>query len=278
MSTHTVTTLTDLEYATADGQSLSLDLHLPAEPVGPVPTLLYFHGGGWALGSRDMIPPERLAGLVGHGIALASASYRLAPRHTFPAQVHDVKAAVRWLRAHADEHGLDSEAIGAGGASAGGHLASMLGVTAGDADLEGTLGDHLDQPSHVGAVVAYFPTTDLVLSGSRNALETEVLPPSMPAGLLGAATTGEVLELARAASPRHRAHAGAAPHLLIHGDRDTMVPPDQSRLMHDALSGFGVDSHLLILGGAGHEGPEFSRPSVNAAVAGFLHEHLAPRH
>jgi acetyl esterase/lipase len=274
MSAHAVSTLTGLEYATAEGESLSLDLHLPSEPDGRVPTLLYFHGGGWALGSRDAIPPERLAGLVGHGIALASASYRLAPAHTFPAQVHDVKAAVRWLRAHAEEYGLHPDAIGAGGASAGGHLASMLGVTAGDPDLEGTLGDHLDQPSHVGAVVAYFPTTDLLLAGSRSPLEAQVLPPSPAAAMLGAAATGDVPELARAASPRHRAHAGAAPHLLIHGDRDTMVPPDQSRLMHDALSGAGAESHLLLLAGAGHEGPQFSRPSVNAAVAGFLHEHL----
>jgi acetyl esterase/lipase len=273
----TVRTLPDLEYATADGVSLRLDLHLPADASGPVPTLLYMHGGGWAMGDRTMVPPERLEGIVGHGIAVASAGYRLAPAATFPAQIHDVKAAVRWLRGNAAEYGLDPDGIGAGGASAGGHLASMLGVTAGDAELEGTLGDHLDQRSDVGAVIGYFATTDLVLSGARSELEATVMPPSMPAGLLGVARTADALELARAASPRRLAHPQAAPHLLIHGDHDAMVWLEQSRVMHEALSEHGVQSHLLVLSGAGHEGPEFSRPSVNAAVAGFLLEHLAQR-
>jgi acetyl esterase/lipase len=275
-STGTVRTVIqrDLEYATVGGTSLCLDLYTPADAATPLPTLLYVHGGAWAVGDKSDFVVERLVPLVAHGFALASANYRLVPSATWPAQIHDVKAAVRWLRAHADQHGLDAGRVAIGGSSAGGHLASMVGLTAGDVALEGTVGDHHGESSAVGAVVAYFPPTDLLLTGARNPLETNVMPPPSAAALLGLARVTDDVALARSASPRHRAHTTAVPHLLLHGDHDTMVNHEQSRLLHEALSAAGARSLHLLISGAGHEDPAFARPAVTSAVAGFLSEAL----
>jgi acetyl esterase/lipase len=264
----------DLEYARVGEESLRLDLYTPADAEQALPTLLYFHGGGFALGDKSDMAVERLVPLVARGFAVASANYRLVPSATWPAQLHDVKAAVRWLRANAAEHGLDPARIAAGGASAGGYLASMLGLTAGVPELEGDVGDHADQSSAVGAVIALFAVSDFVLASARNPLESRILPTAPPVGLLGLTRIEDDLDAARAASPRHRAHAGAAPHLLLHGDRDTMVNHEQSRLLHEALSAVGATSTYVLLAGAGHEDPAFVRPSVVATIAGFLEEHL----
>ncbi len=118
----------DLEYAEVGGSSLRLDLYTPSGAPTGLPTLLYLHGGGWAMGDKSDAAVERLIPIVAHGFAVASANYRLVPSVTYPAPVHDVKAAVRWLRANAAEYGLDPERIALGGASAGGHLASLDGA------------------------------------------------------------------------------------------------------------------------------------------------------
>ena len=226
------------------------------------------------MGDKSDGAVERLVPLVAHGFAVASANYRLVPSVTYPAPVHDVKAAVRWLRANAGEYGLDPDRIALGGASAGGHLASLAALTTGDAALEGDVGDHVGVSSAVSAVVAYFPGGDLLLSSGRNPLESRVLGPSPAAALLGLDSVDDDPALTRAASPRHRAHAGAPPHLILHGDRDTMVNHEQSRVLHDALSAAGASSLFLLISGAGHEGPEFVRPAITATVAGFLAENL----
>jgi acetyl esterase/lipase len=264
----------DLEYASVGGTSLRLDLYTPSGATSPLPTLLYLHGGAWALGDKSDMAVERLMPLVAHGFAVASANYRLVPSVTYPAPVHDVKAAVRWLRANAAEHGLDPDRIALGGASAGGHLASLAALTAGDAELEGDVGEHAGVSSAVSAVVAYFPGSDLLISGGRNPLESQILPPPPTAALLGLDRIDDDPELVRSASPRYRAHAGAPPHLILHGDRDTMVNHEQSRLLHEALSAAGASSLYLLISGAGHEDPQFVRPAVTATVAGFLSESL----
>jgi acetyl esterase/lipase len=264
----------DLEYASVGGTSLRLDLYTPSGAASPLPTLLYLHGGAWALGDKSDMAVERLMPLVAHGFAVASANYRLVPSVTYPAPIHDVKAAVRWLRANAAEHGLDPDRIALGGASAGGHLASLAALTAGDAELEGDVGEHAGVSSAVSAVVAYFPGSDLLISGGRNPLESQILPPPPTAALLGLDRIDDDPELVRSASPRYRAHAGAPPHLILHGDRDTMVNHEQSRLLHEALSAAGASSLYLLISGAGHEDPQFVRPAVTATVAGFLSESL----
>ena len=164
--TQVVHTTADLEYAQVDGVSLRLDIHRPQSDE-PVPAVAYFHGGGWRRGSRADHLDTRLLRAAGDGIAIVSVSYRLLDVATHPAQLHDAKAAVRWLRAHGAEHGLKTDRIGAWGASAGGWIALMLGFTAGNAELDGEVGDEARTDSSVQAVAAWFPLTNLATIASE---------------------------------------------------------------------------------------------------------------
>lgn len=126
----------DLAFATVGSQELRLDLYLPEAAENP-PVVVYIHGGGWSQGSYKSCP---ICWLSQEGFAVASVSYRLSDVAKFPAQMHDVKAAVRWLRAQASNHDYDAKRIAVSGSSAGAYLALMLGLTDGDGDLEGTVG------------------------------------------------------------------------------------------------------------------------------------------
>jgi acetyl esterase/lipase len=267
-----------LEYARTESGPLELDLYRPAG-VQAAKTVVYLHGGGWAVGARDVFAAERLVPIAQRGVAVASASYRFSDVATYPAQVHDVKGAVRWLRAHGGELGLATGRIGAWGASAGGFLALTLGLSAGVAELEGDVGGNLDQDSSVAAVCDWFAPVDLTDARGTGGLplpDFATGPPPVPpyaARLLGLEQVTDDVEAARAASPLFligKASVGAERFLLVHGDRDGLVSDRASRVMHEALLGAGVDSSLILLGGANHEGPEFRRPAVLSAVAGFF--------
>lgn len=263
-----LTVLTDLRYAEAGGVALSLDLYRPGP--GPVPVTVYLHGGGWARGSKGDDRDARLTGLARHGIAVASVQYRLVPGAVYPAQLHDAKGAVRWLRAHGTELGLATGAIGAWGASAGGYLASMLGLTAGAAELEGTTGGNLEHSSAVQAVVPWFAPADLLATSGRSPLEERIIPASREAGLLGLAAVADDPGRARRASPLSWVTAAAPPFLIEHGDRDQVVHPAESAALHDALARAGARSTLVMIGGAGHEDPRFDSPGHLAMTAAFL--------
>jgi acetyl esterase/lipase len=268
--------ISDIEY----GPSLALDLYRPAA-VEPRATVLYLHGGGWAVGHRTAYAPERLLPVARHGVAVASASYRFSDVATYPAQLHDVKGAVRWLRAHATELGIPGERIGAWGASAGGHLALLLGLTSGARELEGDVGGNLDRDSAVQAVCAWFAPSDLVSLATAPPSEHPLPPfaegpspdPPFPARLLGLRRIEDDPEAAHAASPlafAARGERGGASYLLVHGDADGLVSDRESRRMHAALLEHGADSSLVLLAGANHEGPEFHRAHVLAGTAGFF--------
>lgn len=274
----TVEVVRDIEYAQTDSGPLALDLYRPAG-TEPAVTVLYLHGGGWAVGHRTAYAAERLVPVAQRGVAVASASYRFTDVASYPSQLHDVKAAVRWLRGHGNELGLATERIGAWGASAGGYLALMLGLTGGRAELEGS-GGNPEQDSSVQAVCDWFAPVDL--AEARTGDSEFPLPdfasgpppdPSYSARLLGLRRIEDDLEAARAASPLHLvggARGGAQSYLIVHGDHDGLVSDRQSRAMHAALVSCGVESSLILLGGANHEGPEFDRPAVLSAVAGFF--------
>jgi acetyl esterase/lipase len=273
----------DLPYATVDGRSLLLDLYLPEYADGECPVVLYLHGGAFMVGSKGDRAEERLLPVARSGIAIASAQYRFSDVASYPAQVHDVKAAVRWLRANAAEHGYRAEHVGAWGASAGGYLALMLALTAGSSEHEGTLGEHREHSSSVEAVTAWFAVTDLPLADAAGPPAGRELPPfivgppprpSVLARLLGVDSVSEHAELARSASPAERAAGTAASFLLMHGDRDGLVSEDQSRRMHDALTRADADSTLLLIAGANHEDPAFHHPAVLGAVAAFFTDKL----
>lgn len=272
----------DLTYATVDGAALKLDLYLPARPDGACPVVLYLHGGGFMVGARTDYAQERLEPVARSGLAIASAQYRFSDVATYPAQIHDAKAAVRWLRASAAEHGFSAERVGAWGASAGGYLALMLGVTPDSPEHEGALGDHAGRSSAVDAVAAWFAPTNLITAEARRPpADLEPPPfisgplpePSMAARMLGVESLAAHPQLAAAASPvTHAAgaRAGGTRFLLMHGDRDWLTSERQSRDMHEALLAAGADSTLLLIAGANHEDPAFHGPAALGTVSGFF--------
>jgi len=261
-----VKSLRDLRYATVDGIELCLDLHLPAtSPSMPdAPLVVYAHGGGFLLGDKADAERERLLGLAGHGVAVASINYRTAAQALFPAQIHDMLAAVRWLRANGGTYGVRSDRIGVWGASAGGYLASMVALSPDD------------PASHVQAAVIWFAPSDLATSGRRSPLERQILFPSFEAAVLGLDEVEGHPELTTPASAIACVSAAAPPFLIAHGDADRVVPPSESAALHDALGRAGVPSTLTYLAGAGHEDPTFDRPEFLAMTAGWLRTVLLP--
>lgn len=269
----------DLTFARVQGQNLRADLHRPATEAPP-PAVVYVHGGGFEVGSRTDGAEERVSALARHGLAVLSVDYRLAPA-SHPAQLHDVKAAVRWLRGSAADLGVDASRVGIWGASAGAVLAALVGLTAQAPELDGDVGEHLDRSAAVDAVVAWFGASDLLAGAARSRLETAILPFDVEARLLGVASAAEVtspgvVDRARQASPLSWASHAAPPFLIAHGDRDRIVPIAQSQALHDALVRAGARSSLLLVGGAGHEDQAFDSPQNLALTAGFLAACLRP--
>ncbi|MBC2640896.1 MULTISPECIES: alpha/beta hydrolase [unclassified Rhodococcus (in: high G+C Gram-positive bacteria)] len=274
---HAVRVIKDLEYATTPGGPLTLDIYR-SESDRPVPTVLYLHGGGWEGGDKADNADERLRPLAEMGVAVVSVNYRLAPGVRYPAQMHDVKAALRWLRAEGSDHDLQVERIGIWGASAGGYLAIMAGLSAGNAALEGTVGSHLDQSSAVQAVVTWFSPTDLLGSTRRTRLESLILnrPPAVHALFGRTQITGDDAEV-RSASPMENVHAAAPPFLIAHGDLDRIVPASDSHDLFKALARRGVDVTYAAVGCAGHEDPRFDAEPNLAITAAWLKAQLSPR-
>jgi len=262
--------LRDLEYAVVDSVSLKLDLYLPSAPLaGPVPVVVWIHGGAWLSGDKNRTSaPE----VLGPDYAVASIDYRLSPQAPFPAQIHDCKAAIRWLRAHAAEYGIDPDRIGAWGSSAGGHLAALLGTSGGVEELEGTVGDCLGVSSRVQAVCDFFGPIDLLTLVDPTG-EIDLGTAQSPVGRLLGGPLAEHIELAKLASPAVHVDATDPPFLIVHGDADEIVPWAQSVTFHRILANAGVDASLYMVGLAGHGG---FAPSVYVPVRAFFDRVLAP--
>lgn len=226
--------------------------------AGPWPLVVYIHGGGWAQGSRTAMhdtiemhaPFEKLARA---GFAVAPVSYRLSSEAPFPAQLHDVKAAVRWLRVNASEFDINPGRIAVWGESAGGHLACLLALTAGNRELEGEV-DNASAPSAVQAVVDWYGPTDLLAMDTQSAADSVIVhdaPDSPESRLIGAPLQGAP-DLARRASPISYVRGQAPPFLIVHGDKDRFVPVAQSIELAEALRRAGTDVTLHRIPGADH--------------------------
>ncbi|MGQ3413347.1 alpha/beta hydrolase fold domain-containing protein [Natrinema sp. LN54] len=272
----------DVTYAVRDAGEMKLDLYVPerTETDGEPPLVVYVHGGGWVFGTRKNAPDlERYA--AEWGCAMASVSYRLAvvpddadfptdgiadnptPRGVFPDQIVDVKAAIRWLRANADEYGFDPDSVAAWGASAGGHLAALAGTLE---DIESLPGDAYpdtavakdvapDQSGAVQAVVDWYGISDI--------LEL----PSQPGGLESFLLGGDVSEnqdKARRASPTTYVDPETPPFLVMHGREDQVVSIQQSRLLLESLQTAGVGVTMYELHELGHV---FDAESERTAMA-----------
>ncbi len=253
----------DLPYVKGGHERQKLDLYLPTKREGKLPLVVWVHGGGWKGGSKSRCPARFL---VPRGYAVASVGYRLSPDAKFPAQIEDCRAAIRWLRAHADEYGIDGSRIGVWGGSAGGHLVSLLGTTAEMKKFD--RGENLTTSARVQAVVDWFGPADLT-AGARFGQEAI-------SALLGGQGSA-VQELAREASPLLHATKDDAPFLIIHGDKDPLVPIEQSRRFAEGLQKAKVPVTLVVLNGAGHGGPQFLTAEELDRIDGFFAEYLKPQ-
>jgi acetyl esterase/lipase len=269
-SAGTFSTYDAIEYAAPAGKPLLMDLRVPDEP-GLHPVILYLHSGAWITGDRFGGAAIRQAS---RGYAVASIDYRLAPDNIWPAQVEDAKAAVRWLRANAARFQLDPNRIGVVGASAGGHIAAVLGTSGGVASLEGVELGNAQDSSRVKVVVDLYGPTDLLR------LEEQKLPcipldgnaANMPPSLLIGCAIQSCPDRTQAANPISYITPDDPPFLILHGMLDCLVPYKQSVILHDALVANGVSSKLVLIPNGQHGGSAFG--AYEKTVDDFLDANL----
>ncbi|NND99987.1 MAG: prolyl oligopeptidase family serine peptidase [Pirellulaceae bacterium] len=261
---------TDLIVARTPTRDLLLDLYQPTDG-GRAPLVVFVHGGGWQNGSHKRCSVKWL---TQHGFAVASISYRLTDEATFPAQIHDCKAAVRWLRAHEDDYGYDATRIGAIGTSAGGHLVALMGTTGDVAELEGDLGYHTDQDSRVQCVVDFYGPTDFILRGKTQ--PHKVVPPDSSVHKLLGGNALQMVERAQQASAAFHVSEDDPPILIFHGAKDKKVLLVQSERIAQAYRDQRLDMTMRILPNAGHGGAEFMNDQNRDAIVRFLNRHLKP--
>ncbi len=255
-----------IKYANPDGQQLQLNLARPKAATGPLPMVLCIHGGGFRAGHRDGNNALCLK-LAQRGFVAATVSYRLAPKYQFPAAVHDVKAAVRWLRANAAKYQIDPARIGVTGDSAGGHLAQFLGVTAGVKEFEGD-GGNADQSSRVACVVNRYGPSDFTKSYAKSVDAAEVLPLFLGGDLRTA------LQRHIQSSPLNWVTPEAAPTLILHGTEDKYVAYEQGVWLRDRLQACGVEVELMTFAGAGHGFKGADAEKAEQTTFGFFEKHL----
>jgi acetyl esterase/lipase len=257
---------TGVEYTNPDNQHLQLNIALPKKGDGPFPAILCIHGGGFRAGKREGYDNLCIR-LAERGYVALTVSYRLAPKYPFPAAIHDVKAAVRWVRANAAKYRIDPERIGVTGGSAGGHLAQFLAVTADVKEFEGD-GGNASQSSRVSCVVNVYGPSDFTKSYGKSVDAAEVLPLFL----------GGNLEMARQqhikASPLYWVTPQAAPTLCIHGTEDKYVAHEQAVWLIDRLKAVGVEAELLTLEGAGHGFKDKDAQTAEKALIAFFNKHL----
>lgn len=260
--------LRDVKFASVGEAPLLLDLYLPeGKPIG---LIVWVHGGAWRAGSKSQVDVLKL---TEKQWAIASVDYRLSGVAKFPAQVHDIKAAVRYLRAHAGEHGYPPSRIVIAGSSAGGHLAALVGVSNKHKELEGTIGADTKVSSDVQAIVSLFGASNL----------TTILSQSTPHGLsvrvpaLDLFIGGQpdkVPDVARLASPVFHVDANDPPLLMLHGDQDNQMPINQSLELQGAYEKLKLPVRFVAVHGAGHGGPAFTTDENLALIDAFLRKAL----
>lgn len=239
----------NLVYASPAGRDLHLDLYLPAGQ-GPFPLVMWIHGGGWKYGDKGWM--LYLRKLTQRGFAVASVEYRLSGRAKYPAQLNDCGAALQWLRENGARYHLETRNTFLAGASAGGHLAAMLG------EKEGRF--------NIRAVCVMYPATDL--TGFPNQDRRDGYIPELLGGSIN-----EKRALALSGSPVKFVTSHSPPFLFFHGDRDKLVPIEQSKKLDSRLHEAGVESHLVVVSGKGH-GFDLTDAQLDQ-VATFYREHLA---
>ena len=254
------------------GYERLLDIYRPKSASAKrLPTIVWFHGGAWKMGDRKAI--ERIAAeQLERGFALVSVIYSLSDTAQWPVQCHEAKAAIRYLRANAPRLGLDPNKLIAAGMSAGAHMACILGVSADHKQLNGQLGEHLEETTKVMGVLALYPPTDfLSISKDWDGLLDYYSKDSPVTELLGE-SIATAPQKSNLASPLKLFERNCPPTLFLHGDADPIVPANQSIIMHEKLQAAGIDSQLMLLPGYTHGDHRFNRGEAAAKITAFLED------
>jgi acetyl esterase/lipase len=246
-----------------------LDIYLPANATGKLPLVIFIHGGGWLSNDKyaDMgYMKKTIAEIISSGYALASIDYRFSTQAVFPAQMQDCNSAISFLYDNADKYGFDRTRFAVMGFSAGGHLASLVGLSKNN-DISGFFVPATNKSFSFRAVVDFYGPAELILfPGSNDEKSPEAL-------LIGAAPLNRP-DLAKAASPVTYVDKNDPPFLIIHGEKDELVSPNQSRLLSAWLNVSGVQNELIIVKDAPHFGVMFDSDEVRNKVINFLRTHL----
>ncbi|OLY91868.1 Acetyl esterase/lipase [Cnuella takakiae] len=259
----------NLPYHNDTLQKHLLDIYLPPNASGKLPLVIWVHGGGWLSNDKyaDMgYMQKTIAAIINSGYALASIDYRFSTQARFPAQIQDCNAALAYLFNNAGRYQLDTSRFALMGFSAGGHLASLLGLSHNNRVPAFYTSGARRMPA-IKAVVDFYGPADLVLFPGSDS-------PQSPEGLLLGAAPLARPDLAKAASPISYVDKNDPPFLIIHGERDDMVAPKQSQLLRSWLQVSGVPSELIIVKDAPHFGVQFDVEEVRGKVMQFLQQHL----
>ena len=258
----------DVSYVTKGHERQKLDVFVPPNAAEKCPLIVWIHGGAWKEGSKEHCPAM---GMLKQGWVVASINYRFSQHAVFPAQIEDCKSAIRWLRANAGMYHIDKEKVAVWGASAGGHLVSLLGTTGKQTEFD--VGENLDQSSAVSCVINWFGPTDFLHWNGESAVKPTTKD-DVVAKLFGG-PVDEKRELAELGSPMHWVSEDSAPFLIMHGDKDPLVPLQQSVILDAALKKAGVESTLQVYPGQGHGGPRFSDEAAIKLMVEFLAKHVS---
>ncbi len=257
-----------MPYAEVENKNLLLDLYVPSSKANPY-LIVWVHGGAWHSGSKESPP----LGFVDAGYAMASINYRLSVEAKFPAQIHDIKASIRYLRANAAKYGYRADKIILAGSSAGAHLAVLAGVTNNDKELEGNLGQYANVSSSVQVILDYYgPTNFTTILKQSTPHGVSVRGPAM--ALLLGKTVENIPDMARKASPVFQVDGNDPPLLMLHGDQDVQVPINQSHELEGVYKSNNLKVQLIVAHGAGHGDGVYYEPKFQAQVEAFLNEVL----
>ena len=263
----------DIEYASIQGHSLRLDFYEATEAKADSPLVVWIHGGAWRSGSKSSVPVKPW---LDHGFKIASVDYRLSGQARFPAQVHDIKAAIRFLRHQAESLKFDPDRIIVAGASAGGHLAALIGVSNDLKELEGTVGDNPTESSSVCAAVSFYGASNLnSILGQSTAHGLSVRVPALQ--LLLGGQPEQVPDLSRLASPITHVDQKDPPLWLIHGDADPQMPIEQSTELDQIYRQNKLAVRYDIIVGAMHGGAEFYTDQRLADLAKQIHHRIGSK-
>lgn len=258
------TSTKDIPYASANNSDLLLDIYLPNNVDNPK-LIIWIHGGAWLAGDKENPPMA----FVKKGYALASVNYRLSGEAKFPGMAHDIKASIRFLRAKAIEYGYNADKIVIAGSSAGGHLVALVGVTNNHHELEGIVGNYLDESSSVqGVIDLYGPTNFMTILHQSTPHGMNVRVPALKQ-LLGD-TPENVPDLAKLASPVFHVDKSDPPLLILHGNKDPQVPINQSHELENEYQKKNLSVKMVVVYEGEHGGDEFNKEKYQTIIFDFL--------